>query len=110
MIINTTQVIACNCIASATSFNQANNEMNESSTSSTSSNLTCRKGFYKTDVICLPRCDEFEDSTSKTSEFILKAEVAASIFAIIISTVVLILSAFSYKTMSVLRIQFMKYL
>uniref|UniRef100_A0A1X7VWC8 FZ domain-containing protein n=1 Tax=Amphimedon queenslandica TaxID=400682 RepID=A0A1X7VWC8_AMPQE len=85
-------------LASATISSEANNE---SSTSSTSSDLTCRKGFYKADVICLPRCDKFEDSTSKTSEFILKAEVVASIFAMTVSAVVLILSAFSYKTMFV---------
>ena len=70
-------------------------------TNLTLSNITCRDGFSEVNSICLPRCDKFSDSPREASDFTLKAQAVASVVAIIVSTVALVLSVFSYKTMLV---------
>ena len=72
-----------------------------STNESMTDDITCRDDFVKTNLICEPRCDRFEQS-SHTETLIMKgSEMTAAIIALLLSIATIILFIKDYKKMYV---------
>ncbi|XP_019850447.1 PREDICTED: uncharacterized protein LOC109581108 isoform X4 [Amphimedon queenslandica] len=69
------------------------------SNESITNNITCRDDFVKTNVICEPRCDRFEQSSHTETQIMIGSEVTAASIALLLSIVTIILSIKDHKMM-----------
>ena len=68
--------------------NKAENETND---------LVCREDFVKTDLICEPRCDRFEQSSHTDSLIMIYSEVIATSIALIFAIITTIVALKEFK-------------
>ena len=68
--------------------NKAANETND---------LVCREDFVKTDLICEPRCDRFEQSSHTDSLIMIYSEVIATSIALIFAIITTIVALKEFK-------------
>ena len=68
--------------------NKAANETND---------LACREDFIKTDLICEPRCDKFEQSSHTDSLIMIYSEVIATSIALIFAIITTIIALKEFK-------------
>ena len=59
--------------------------------------LVCREDFVKTDLICEPRCDRFEQSSHTDSLIMIYSEVIATSIALIFAIITTIIALKEFK-------------
>ena len=60
-------------------------------------NIVCREGFIKTDLICEPRCDGFEQTSHLNSQILIYSEVVATSMGLIFCTATIVVAVKEYK-------------
>ena len=63
--------------------------------------IVCREDFIKTDLICEPRCDSFEQSSHSDTLIMIYSEVVATSMGLIFCVVAIIVAVKEYKTLLV---------
>ena len=63
---------------------------------------TCREDFIEINMTCQPRCDKFEQSNHIGTQFLIIAEIFASVFGLLVCILIMGLSIKDYKTMLVI--------
>ena len=59
--------------------------------------VVCREDFVKTDLICEPRCDRFEQSSHTDSLIMIYSEVIATSIALIFAIITTIVALKEFK-------------
>ena len=67
--------------------------------------IVCREDFVKTDLICEPRCDSFEQTSHLNSQILIYSEVVATSIGFIFCVVTVIVAVKEYKTLLVTIVQ-----
>ena len=67
--------------------------------------IVCREDFVKTDLICEPRCDSFEQTSQLNSQILIYSEVVATGLGLIFCVITIIVAVKEYKTLLVTIIQ-----
>ena len=68
-----------------------------STNESITDDITCRDDFIKTNLICEPRCDRFEQSSHTEILIMIGSEMTTAIIALILSIATIILFIKDYK-------------
>ena len=69
--------------------------------------IVCREDFVKTDLICEPRCDSFEQSSHLDALIMIYSEVVATSMGLIFCIIAIIVAIKEYKK---LLVTIMKYI
>ena len=67
--------------------------------SNVTSLITCREDFIKINSTCIPHCDKFEEFPPFETDFLISIEIIASVLALIVSILIIILSIKDHKRM-----------
>lgn len=62
-------------------------------------NFTCRDDFIEINSTCVPRCDKFEENTHYGTSLVVYSEIIASLIALSVTAVIIVLSIKTHKTM-----------
>ena len=90
-------IVYFHLVALSTNFSTSNESI-----ANNTNDITCRDDFVKTNLICEPRCDKFEQSSHTETLIMIGSEVTAAIIALLLSIATIILSIKDHKMMYVM--------
>ena len=89
---------SCDCLFFIVAHSTNLSTLNQSIANNTN-DIVCRDDFIKTNLICEPRCDRFEQSSHTKTLIMIGSEVTAAIIALLLSIATIILSIKDHKMM-----------